>query len=76
MVKLLEVDSFNLLKQIISHLCAFLTGEANNQIADVNLVEGVKFFNAFLHAYSVEAQHVTLSISSILFFNLANAVVR
>lgn len=74
MVELLEIDSFHLFKQIVSRLCAFLTGEANDEITDVNLVESVEFLNAFLHAHAVETQHVALGIGSILFFNLTNAV--
>jgi hypothetical protein len=54
MVELLEVDSFHLFKQIVSHLCAFLAGETYDQIAKVNLVKSVEFLNAFLHAHAVE----------------------
>ena len=74
MVELLEVDSFHLFKQIVSHLCAFLAGETYDQIAKVNLVKSVEFLNAFLHAHAVETQHVALSIRSIFFFNLTDAV--
>jgi hypothetical protein len=76
MIKLLKIDSLHVVEEVVPGASVLVACKPNNQITNMQLAKCIEPLDIFLHAHAIKAQHIALSVCTVLLLYFADTVIR